>query len=345
MTSYLSVPDANNLTIRQPRLQAVDFFCGAGGMTHGLTRAGINVVLGIDIDPKLAKTYEANNAGSRFLPADIRKLQPNDLSHLIRSTHGPLLFSACAPCQYYSQINRVKVKSLLTADLLGEFFRFVIHFTPDYILLENVPLFAISERSPIHEFKMQLTATGYNYTDSVLECQFYGVPQTRRRYILLASRANTTINLPMPETKANVVRNFIGDKCVFKPILAGHQDETCFQHSASNLSECNLKRIGEKTTTIKRASFTDSYTRMDWDKPSPTITTRFNSFSNGRFGHPEQDRALSLREGASLQTFPLDYHFYSKSTTRIAKMIGNAVPPEFARRIGIEIIRHLNSNN
>lgn len=150
------------------------------------------------------------------------------------------------------------------------------------------------------------------------------------------------------------VRDVIGDPVSFPPIKAGHQDNTPYKHSAAALSKLNLNRIentkvdgGDRRQWPEKLQLDcyknhsghyDVYGRMFWDKPAPTITTRFNSYSNGRYGHPEQNRAISLREGAVLQSFPKDYEFYSNSQATIAKMIGNAVPPELAKRIGLAII-------
>jgi len=148
-----------------------------------------------------------------------------------------------------------------------------------------------------------------------------------------------------------VVRDVLGEANGFPRVEAGHRDSTSFQHTVSRLSEENLLAIRATPknggNTIKRrisykgSGFRDSYGRMSWDKPAPTITTNFHKLSSGRFGHPEEDRAISLREGASLQTFPKEYIFYANSISAIAKMIGNAVPPEFAKRIALAIIESL----
>jgi DNA (cytosine-5)-methyltransferase 1 len=176
--------------------------------------------------------------------------------------------------------------------------------------------------------------------------------------VLIATRIKKKISLPVPN-KENVitVMDAIGDTNTYKPIEAGHKDETVFMHSSAELEEINLNRIrntphngGDRRAWennselqvdcyTKHNGHTDVYGRMAWDKPSPTITTRFVSYSNGRYGHPEQDRAISLREGATLQSFPDDYVFYASSQGEVAKMIGNAVPPELAKRIGTALIK------
>jgi DNA (cytosine-5)-methyltransferase 1 len=178
------------------------------------------------------------------------------------------------------------------------------------------------------------------------------------RYLLLATRLSSTISLPAPEVNPNLtVDAFIGVRNGFQKIAAGHRDTTELRHTAAILSEKNLKRISrtEKSGGNRMAwsddpdlqipayegrdqIFRDVYGRMCWDKPAPTITTRFNSLSNGRFGHPDEDRAISIREGATLQTFPLGYKFDVTSNNAATRQIGNAVPPEMARRIGTHVL-------
>ena len=198
----------------------------------------------------------------------------------------------------------------------------------------------------------------YKVVKAVLNAQNYGVPQNRKRFTLIASRVNFNISLPKAnKNKRYTVRDFIGEWNGFSKIEAGHIDSTKFKHTTSALSENNLKRIdltkrdgGTRELWAKDVklqidaykgkdnSFKNVYGRMSWDRPAPTITTRFNSLSNGRFGHPIENRALSLREGATLQTFPRFYDFKEKSIGKVAKHIGNAVPPKFASHIAKQII-------
>ncbi len=178
------------------------------------------------------------------------------------------------------------------------------------------------------------------------------------RFLLIASRVKLVSTLPTPCERDDLnVRNFLGAENGFPRIEAGHRDATEFIHTAMALSEKNLRRIQMTPTNGgNRRSwaddpelqidayrgrddiFKDVYGRMSWDKPAPTITTRFHSLSNGRFGHPEENRAISIREGAALQTFPRDFNFISESLDGLARQIGNAVPPSLARRIGEHLI-------
>ena len=342
------------------KLKAIDFFCSIGGMTYGFRQAGIDVIAGIDIDPSCKATYEFNNKGSIFIEADIKKYTFKQLKSDtgIKTEDDNLVFIGCSPCQYCSIIKTDKTKSKETKNLLIDFQKFVKYFKPGYVVVENVPgIMKQAEDSGLNNFVEWLETNNYVVKNDVLNANQFCVPQTRRRFTLIASRVNENISLPKPQKNEKyVVKNFIGEHNGFPKIKAGHKDETKFKHSSADLSENNLKRIKltkknggtrekwAKDDTLqidaykgKDSSFRNVYGRMSWDKSAPTITTRFNSLSNGRFGHPEENRALSLREGATLQTFPKHYDFKEKSMGKIARQIGNAVPPELAKRIALQL--------
>lgn len=356
---------SNRVEIKDNKLKAIDFFCSGGGMTHGMRIAGINVIAGIDIDPECRDTYEKNNPGSKFINADIFEFEEDDLKKRtgIEKNDDNMIFIGCSPCQYWSILRTDKTKSETSKDLLKEFHRFVKYYNPGFVVVENVPgILSKKEESGLEEFVSDLEKRGYTVWYDIVNMSEYGVPQTRRRFSLIASRV--TKNKILPEKKEcskPTVRDFIGEHNGFPKINSGHRDTSSFDHSTASLSEKNLRRIrktpkngGLPTWTrdkklgrekYKGNGFPDVYGRMSWDKPSPTITTKFYILSNGRFGHPEEDRALSIREGATLQTFPKDYVFYAKSLQTKGKMIGNAVPPEFAKRIGKAIINSVREKN
>lgn len=332
-------------------LYAVDFFCSGGGMTHGFLNAGINVLGGIDNDPQVRETYEKNNPGVRFLEKDVFKLQEEKLQSELEISRNDdnLIFIGCSPCQYWSVLSTDKTKSTKTKDLLKEFQRFILYFNPGYVVVENVPgLEHKAEESGLQDFIDALESRGYIISSGVYKLNEYGVPQTRRRFSLIASRVCKSKIEPKRTDTRLLVKDVLGCENGFPLIEAGHKDASGFRHTAASLNKENSEVIRKTPrnggNSVKNrshrtgTSFNDSYSRMSWDKPAPTITTRFYSFSNGRFGHPEEDRAISLREGASLQTFPKDYVFYADATAVIARMIGNAVPPEFAKRIGEALI-------
>lgn len=341
-------------------MRAVDFFCGAGGMTYGFRQAGIKVLAGIDNDIHCKETYEINNKDSIFILKDITKFNEEELMEYIdiEKNDDDMVFIGCSPCQYWTKIQTNKMKSKSSKNLLNDFLRFIRYYKPGYFIIENVPgLFNKKNENVLSGFIDTVTKEGYHVDYDIIYSNEYGVPQTRRRFLLIASRLS---EIELPEAEDNyelTVRNYIGDKKVFPSIPAGHKDDTDFIHTTCSLSEKNLIRIKmtEHNGGIRMSwkdnptlqiptyqnndkSFRNIYGRIFWDKPAPTITTKFHSFSNGRFGHPDEDRALSLREGATLQTFPLTYKFEGSSICSISKQIGNAVPPELAKRIGLHLI-------
>ena len=348
-------------------LKVVDFFCGAGGMSYGLQTAGLKILAGIDCDVACEQTYNSNIKDALFLKEDISKYSPGSLADKISITVNDdhLVFAGCSPCQFYSRIRTNKEKSQKTAFLLMHFQRFIEHFRPGFVVIENVPgLLTKKEGSALPGFTAFLRRLDYNYDDTIINTVDFGVPQHRKRYLLIATRLTKDVSLPPKKNDAKlIVRNFIGESNGFPKIFAGYRDTNERRnHTAAKLSESNLKRI-QKTAKnggtrfdwkddpalqIKAYAgrddiFRDVYGRMQWDKPSPTITTRFISLSNGRFGHPEEDRAISVREGATLQSFPKTFVFKSSNLNSLARQIGNAVPPELARRIGLhlkEIVDH-----
>jgi len=341
------------------QLKAVDFFSGGGGLTYGLRFAGIKVLAGIDNDGLCRETYEKNNNGSVFLEKDIINYLPSELEKDlgIEKNDDYMVFAGCSPCQFWSIIRTNKEKSKKTKNLIFDFQKFIRYFNPGFVLVENVPGISSKKESPLGLFIISLETLGYNVVHAITDMSLYGVPQRRRRFTLLASRVSL-ISLPKPTNKRITVRDVLGVKNGFPKIKAGTNDKTKFLHTSAGLSKKNVDRLqmtkkdgGDRSKWQAKKNyqlacyasgekkFYDTYARMWWDKPAPTITTKFFSISNGRFTHPQENRAISLREGATLQTFPKSYEFIGTSVASIAKMIGNAVPPEFAKIIGQRIIK------
>lgn len=339
--------------------KAVDFFCGGGGMTCGMRQAGIRVVAGIDFDKDAKETYELNNPGSKFILSDIRNLRSNYLEKNlgIEKNDDFLIFIGCSPCQFYSIINTDRERSKKSKNLLNNFARFIDYYNPGYVVVENVPGIRTHKKSILPKFIKFLNNKGYTICENVVDLSFYGVPQSRKRFSLIASRVNREIKLPIAEKEQSLLKDFIGEQNGFFKIEAGHIDNSEFNHTSAGLNPICLERLSLtphdggnrfawkdnprlqlKCFDGKDNSFKDTYGRMFWDKPASTITTKFFGISHGRFGHPEENRAISLREGATLQTFPKDYVFKTTSIGATAKLIGNAVPPEYARRLGLAII-------
>ncbi|HEY0011163.1 MAG TPA: DNA cytosine methyltransferase [Candidatus Paceibacterota bacterium] len=346
--------------IKRPNeLHAVDFFCSGGGMTCGLRQAGIEVIAGIDNDPQCKETYEKNNPGTQFILADVFDLKEKELSKQLnlKRNDDNLILIGCSPCQFWSIIQTSKKKAEKSKNLLVEFKRFVDYLNPGYVLVENVPgILARKDESGLAAFIEDLERKGYSVHYEVVNMSEHGVPQMRKRFSLIASRLHKEpLKLSKEASYFPLVKDVIGKEKGFKSIPAGYHDKTDTQHSTANLTQKNLERL-EKTKKnggswldwaedpkLKRKSykgkeFKDNYGRMRWDKPAPTITTKFASISNGRFAHPEENRGISLREGATLQTFPADYVFHTESFGVAARIIGNAVPPAFAKKLGKRIV-------
>ncbi len=345
------------------KLKAVDFFCSGGGMSYGVQQAGVKIIAGIDIDKDCQPTYEENIKDAKFIHKDIFALKTSNLSKYvdIDKDDDSMIFIGCSPCQYWSVMRTNKEKSGASKNLLCEFLRFIKYYNPGYIIVENVPgILKKRSESKLDLFVQTLENRGYQVQYKLVNLNNYGVPQSRKRFTLLANRVGGKIYFPEIKSNKPTVRTAIGDSIKFPKIAAGHKDETNFIHTVAGLSEINIKRLkmtpadgGTRSVwadtdmqleTYKKnqVCFKDTYGRMYWDKPAPTITTKFFSISNGRFAHPEQLRAISLREGATLQTFPIDYRFIGTSTSSIAKIIGNAVPPYYSKQLGLAIVNNLN---
>lgn len=343
--------------------QVVDLFCGVGGLTRGLIDAGFEVVAGFDIDKTCKYTYVHNNH-VKFYMKNIRKVTAKDILSCYKDGSLKILVG-CAPCQPFSQMRFKMGKKTNSSDekydLLSEFGRLIKEVKPDIVSMENVP--SIRNTSVFSNFLQVLKDNGY-YTDggNVVYCPDYGIPQNRRRFVLLASRLGEIHLIPPTHDKNNVtVRQYIGD---LPELEAGQVDLNDSLHRSASLSPLNLQRIRlsipggtwrdwpeELRCACHRRdsgkTYASVYGRMKWDAIGPTITTQFYAYGTGRYGHPEQDRALSLREGAILQTFPRNYSFINPKVpfcmSDVARHIGNAVPVRLGEIIGLTINNHINS--
>lgn len=342
-------------------LVAIDLFCGAGGLTKGLFKAGIQVVAGFDIDTSCKYPYEKNNK-SKFIKKDISEVKAKELLDLYPKDAIKILVG-CAPCQPFSTYsNRYDMKRDNKWTLLSQFERLVKEVNPDIVSMENVP--KLKHKTVFRNFVNTLEELKYSVYFQYVNCEDYGVPQTRKRLVLLASKyGEIKLTKPTHLKKRKTVRDSIYN---LPKINAG---EICSEdklHTSNNLSPLNLKRIQASqpggtwrdwpeeliaSCHLKESghSYFAVYGRMEWDKPAPTITTQCTGFGNGRFGHPEQDRAISLREAALLQTFPKNYKFIDPKAEfikgDISRMIGNAVPVRLGEVIGISIRNHVDKLN
>lgn len=349
-------------TPREPALiSAVDLFCGAGGLTYGLRRAGVDVEAGIDIDERSRFAFTENNPTSKFLCWDVGRKNYGSVEKLFAPGKVRLL-AGCAPCQPFSRLTN-GIERHDSWDLLNHFGRLLRGFEPELVTMENVPELANRGVEVFDRFLRTLEQLGYSVDWRVVHCPEYGVPQLRRRLVLVASKLGP-VAIPAGRLKKPVqwrtVRESIGG---LPPIEAGQQDPADHLHVASQLSELNLRRIrATPPDGGSRDAWPDSlaldchrresgkkyvsiYGRMAWDEPAPTMTTLCNGIGNGRFGHPVQHRAISLREAALLQSFPRTYKFWPHemklNRKAVARMIGNAVPPSLATAIGRALVHHV----
>jgi DNA (cytosine-5)-methyltransferase 1 len=343
-----------------PTVTAVDLFCGAGGLSYGLQTAGVSVVAGVDVDPACRYPFESN-IDAAFLALDIRDVTAAHLRRLWAEGSRRVL-AGCAPCQPFSPHRRGKDTSAEDDwALLAEFERLALETLPDVVTMENVPRAGGTE--VFARFVAALREAGYHVSWRSCRGVDYGLPQSRRRLVLLASLLGP-LEVPGGPLEASAART-VRDAIEGLPAIgAGESDPHDPLHASRALSPINMRRIRASTPggtwedwpeelrapchrRASGATFRNVYARMEWDEPSPTITTLFHNFGTGRFGHPEQDRPISLREAAILQGFPRDYGFVREGERvffqRIGRLIGNAVPPPLGRAVGEAIVAHVDS--
>jgi len=338
------------------KIKCIDLFCGAGGLTHGFQLEGIDVVAGIDMDPACRFPYESNN-NSKFIQKDVAKVSHEDLLNLFGNGHLTVL-AGCAPCQPFSTYAQryATDKSDGKWGLLYEFARLAKNTKPDFITMENVP--TVVKHSVFSDFVVTLEELGYFVWSGVVDSSNYGVPQSRRRMVLLASKHAPICMIPPKKTKPRTVKQAIGK---LRSLLAGESAPRDKLHVSANLTPINYERIlysipgGTWRDWPKRLinkchkaksgkTFPGVYGRMEWNKPAPTMTTQCFGFGNGRFGHPQQDRAITLREAAILQSFPKSYKFIEKDEEVnfrvLGRLIGNSVPVDLGRAIAQSVKHH-----
>lgn len=346
-------------------VQAIDLFCGSGGLTHGMAQAGIDVLAGLDSDSTCEYAYTSNNA-AKFICSDIGACSSSRLAGFY-SPGAIKLLAGCAPCQTFSKHtqknkNREHDKKW---NLLYQFSAKIEEIRPDIVSMENVP--GLAKYPVFNDFLVALERLGYKYSHKVVACEKYGIPQRRRRLVLLASKFGDISLIPYthPEPVDYVSVKDVFSTHALPAIKKGAMAPVDPLHKSANLSAINLQRIQSSSQggtwdewdksllpeCYKKSTgrtYSSVYGRMRWDKPSPTITTQFYVYGTGRFGHPEQDRAISLREGALLQTFPIKYKWVPPNSEvsfkTIGRHIGNAVPVRLGFIIGKSILKHVKAN-
>ena len=358
-------------------IQVFDFFSGCGGASEGFKQAKLQPVFALDNNEHASKTFMKNFSGTKifktlqleneipkttFLHASIEDVPLEALQPIIDKCSGhPLLFAGCAPCQPFSQQKTQRPELDPRKALLERFRLFVEYYLPEYVFVENVPgiqKVSIDDGGPFDNFVETLKTNNYSIEYHIVEAQKYGVPQKRKRLILIASRLGD-IGFPekthgpgTPNPEYSTPKEWMDG---FLPVKAGECDPSDPNHRASKLSEINLKRLmatpvdGDRLDWPKKLQLachtngykghTDVYGRIKWNKPSNCLTTKCTSISNGRFGHPEQNRAITPREAACLQTFPRDFIFEG-GVSIAGRQIGNAVPVLLAKRFGEHFTAH-----
>lgn len=352
--------DLHNPEENEQNVGVIDLFCGIGGLSQGFIQEGLDVISGYDNDIACKYAYETNH-NAIFHLEDINELNGDVLKQEFGNKLKILV--GCAPCQPFSSYSfKIKDKDKKKINLLNAFSRLVEETKPTIVAMENVPQLAdFSKFKVFKQFYNKLQSLGYHVSYKVIYCPDYGIPQKRKRLVFLASLLGGISLIEKTHTPDTyvTVKDAIGH---LTKIEAGEIDKDDQLHRARKLSSLNLKRVQHtkegggwkdwpEELVLKcfkkesGKSYGSVYGRMKWNEPSPTMTTHCTGLGNGRFGHPEQDRAISLREAAIFQTFPEDYKFFKEnekySSSIVSKQIGNAVPPKLGQIIAQTIKKHL----
>lgn len=343
-------------TDRTPTVKVVDLFCGAGGLAYGLKAVGFEIAAGVDLDPACRHPFEVN-CGGQFVEKSVADLTKSELDGWFKGADVRVL-AGCAPCQPFSTYSQSRRTPDARWELLRSFLELAVDLKPEIVTMENVR--GLSARPIWREFTSGLEGAGYHVVWDEVTCSAFGVPQSRKRLVLIASRIGP---IEMPTVADGTVPQTVREAIAGLPPLKageGHAEDPL--HIASRLSHTNLERIraskpggtwrdwppGLRAACHQKESgetYPSVYGRMAWDEAAPTITTQCFGYGNGRFGHPEQDRAITLREAAVLQSFPASYSFIPHAVqptfAKVGMLIGNAVPPKLGEAIGRSVLAHI----
>jgi DNA (cytosine-5)-methyltransferase 1 len=346
---------SNGIVARQQKPTAIDIFCGCGGTTRGVKDAGFRVIAGVEVDELAVKTFKANHRGVKIWDKDISKLDPKAVMLYHGLKKGDLdLLIGCPPCQAFSAMRRLngrkRVRDKASKDLVFEYLKFVEHLLPKVVMIENVP--RLTEDYRFNEVRQRLRELGYVGQPMIFNASDFGVPQRRRRMVFIASRVGAIEYAEPHDKPPPTVRQVIGK--LPKPGKSGDPlhdfPETRSEKVAQLIARIpkdggSRMALGEKQQLQCHKDcdgFKDVYGRMSWNAVSPTITSGCVNPSKGRFLHPEQNRSITLREAALLQSFPKQYEFaLDRGKYAVALMIGNAFPPKFVMPHAKQISQHL----
>lgn len=366
--------DSPKYTSGNERPKVIDLFAGAGGMSKGFELAGFDVVLANEYDETIANTYQQNHPNTKVIVGDIRDITVEDICKEIGEQEITLVTGG-PPCQGFSMSgNRIRTTAEFIEDprnyLFKEFYKVVEFFKPKYFVMENVEgLLTMAKGEIFKTIYNSFDELGYHIAYDVLDARYFGVPQARKRLIIIGS-LESEIGMPPHsydglDKKFNTIYDAISDlnylnsgegtesnNYLFKPKTAYQierrkNSESLINHVATRHSKLAVERMslvrpGENRDSLPvehqtKSVHSGAYGRMEWGKTATTITTRFDTPSVGRVIHPELNRTLTVREAARIQSFDDDYHFFgSKSSQGI--QVGNAVPPLLAKSIAEHIL-------
>lgn len=342
---------------------AIDLFSGAGGLTIGLKRAGFKVVAAVEVDGEIAKTYQKNHPEVKLLIKDIRNVKGGDLLKLTGLKKIDLV-AGCPPCQGFSKLTDKCHKKDNRNELVLEMARVVSELKPAICMMENVPGLARRGFSLLRKFEKKLDSMGYIITKGILQMADYGVPQSRKRLVLLAGMG-FKVALPNPTYSRSIsINSEMRPWITLREVLEKNNEPVSFSvakqnggpskfnwHVVRDIKPISIKRLkfltagGSRLVLPKKIrpmchkntrGFQNVYGRMSWDRVAPTITSGCTTLSAGRFGHPQKNRTISVRESATIQTFPRSYRFETNKIEKACELVGNALPCRFAHIVSLQ---------